>query len=389
MNKFFLGAIGLLALASCSNDDLINANHDGDEIAFNVVTNPVSRANDVYCNNNKPPQFTVWATHNNAQYIDGDNIVFNTATSKWENTTGNRYWPDGNVTFFAHHNAGTAFKYNNGSPIIENFTVAADVANQTDLIYAVKTQSRPTEGNQVTLNFRHALSQIVFQAKNTNQNLYVEISGVSVCKVKNNNTFTYPTADTDNNIAHPNGTMGEYDTSWGTWGNAATGSEKYSVNFAPVELVGNTEATAKSLTVTPDAGKEFNSNAMLLLPQTSTAWDAKDTTTKPGDQDNTYFLVKCQIWNVAGDAVDKSKDVCLWGKDGAKDVAIPVALDWKQGKKYIYTFVFGDGNGGYDPEGPNPVLLPITFNVTVDEFVPVENQNIDMDEPKSEPTPAA
>jgi len=388
MKKLFLGAIGLLALASCSNDELIEVNHDGDEIAFNVVTNPVSRASDVYCNNHKPTQFTVWATYDGKQYIDGDNIEFN--GTKWENKTGNRYWPaDGYVTFFAHHNAGAAFNYNNGAPKIENFTVADNVAEQTDLIYAVKTQSKPTDG-KVTLNFRHALSQIVFQAKNTNQNLYVEISGVSVCKVKNTNTFTYPTADTDNNIAHPDGTMDEYDDSWGKWG-TATGSEKYSVIFNPVELTGSTAATAQSLTATatPDTDKEFNSNAMLLLPQTSTEWTPTQNI-KPADQENTYFLVKCQIWNVAGETVDKANDVCLWGKDGAKDAAIPVALNWTQGKKYIYTFVFGDGNGGYDPEGPNPVLLPITFNVTVDEFVPVDNQDIDMDGPDPVvPTPEA
>ena len=45
---------------------------------------------------------------------------------------------------------------------------------------------------------------------------------------------------------------------------------------------------------------------------------------------------------------------------------------WKQGKRYIYTLIFGEG-GGFnpdpDPENPEPVLVPITFDVTVDEFV--------------------
>jgi hypothetical protein len=107
---------------------------------------------------------------------------------------------------------------------------------------------------------------------------------------------------------------------------------------------------------------------MLLLPQTTTAWD---TTSKPSadSQTGSYFLVDCKICNVAGDDYASTTDIVLW--DGP--VAIPAAFTWKQGKKYIYTFVFGNGNGGYDPnpDTPKPVLVPITFNVTVDDFVPV------------------
>ncbi len=388
MKKLFLGALGLLALASCS-DELTGVNRDGDEIAFNVVTNPVSRASDVYCNLNKPTQFNVWASFDSKLYIDGDLIEYNSTSTKWENKTGLRYWPDGEVTFFAYHNAGSAFNYNNGAPKIENFTVANAVADQVDLIYSVKKANRPaaTANNPVTLNFRHALSQIVFQAKNTNPNLYVEISGVSICKVKNTGTFTYPTANTDNNINHGSttGVTPSYtDGSWGSWGNTLTGSVDYSVTFDPVDLNGSTDAEATSLTNTPDTDKEYSSNAMLLLPQESNAWNVSEKK-KPAEQDNTYFLVKCRIFNVVGDAVNKATDVCLWGEGGengaAKDVAIPVALNWEQGKKYIYTFVFGEGNGGYDPTVPTPVLVPIKFDVQIDEFVPVDNQDVTMDGP--------
>ena len=55
-----------------------------------------------------------------------------------------------------------------------------------------------------------------------------------------------------------------------------------------------------------------------------------------------------------------------------------------QGKKYIYTLIFGEG-GGYkpepdpdDPDKPEPVLVPITFNVTVDAFQDGGSYNIDM-----------
>ena len=375
------GAFAALALTACSNDELTSVNRDGDEIAFSVVTNSTTRAEDVYCNNNKPSDFKVWATYGGQTYIAGD-LISSTGNGSWTNTSGTRYWPDGEVTFFAQKNADNEFQWDVTSPEIKDFTVGTNVSEQKDLIYAVKT-AKQADG-KVALNFRHALSQVVFQAKNTNANLYVEISGVSVCKVGNKNTFTFPTSATDNNIVNHDGTTGSitYDATWGTWGTLNGGETNYSVDFSAVAVTG--DGVVKSLTNTNETGKEFSSKALLLLPQNTTAWDVESTDAKgkPSDQNGSYFLVKCQIFNVAGSTVDKTTDVCLWGKEGAADVAIPVALNWEQGKKYVYTFVFGNGNGGFNPDPtpdtPTPVLVPITFDVTVDDFVPVGNQDIEM-----------
>lgn len=372
MKKILFSAAMALVLVSCSRDEVIEINRDSDEIRFGVVTDAATRAADVYCNNNLPGAFTVYANHNGKTYIDGD-LIQKDGTA-WVNNTGVRYWPEGNVSFYAHVN-GTGFTWASGEvPTIKDYTVPTAVAEQKDLLYAVKTQS---EG-QVTLNFRHALSQIVFQAKNTNANLYVEIKGVTVNKLGNVNTFTYPTANTDNNIINHEGTTGTItydDGSWGTWATLNGGTTNYPVEFEAVSVPGDNDD--KSLTNTNNTGKEFSSNAMLLLPQTTTAWDPEDG--KPADQNGTYFLVDCKICNVAGDDYATS-DVVLW--EGP--AAIPVAFNWEQGKKYIYTFVFGNGNGGYnpdpsDPDVPEPVLTPITFNVTVDDFVPVANQDIAME----------
>lgn len=401
MKRFFFGAFGLLALASCSNDELTSINRDGDEIAFSVVTNSATRAADVYCNWNKPESFMVWATYNNSTYITGDQITYNKSSSKWENTSGTRYWPDDAVTFYAHVNAGEAFQWNaDKAPTIENFEVGTTVKEQKDLLYAVKKASK--SDGQALLNFRHALSQIVFQAKNTNPNLYVEISGVSVCKVKNKGTFTYPTDDTDDNIEdhEGNGTIEDNnDGNWGKWDSQNMSDPiQYDVTFNTVELTGSNNAEAKSLTSTSDENKEYNSNALLLLPQENEGWDVsgENAESKPEDQEGTYFLVKCQIWNVADSEQGKQdNDHCLWyeedenGNKIATNAAIPVKIDWEQGKKYIYTFVFGDGNGGYnpdpdpDPEKPQPVLVPITFEVTVDDFVNVDGEEIKMEKPEA------
>lgn len=76
-----------------------------------------------------------------------------------------------------------------------------------------------------------------------------------------------------------------------------------------------------------------------------------------------------------------------------------MGFQWEEGKKYTYTFVFGKGHGGYDPDPedpdpnpddpyvPDPVLVPITFEVSVDEFIPVVGEEITGEVPTPEETP--
>lgn len=122
--------------------------------------------------------------------------------------------------------------------------------------------------------------------------------------------------------------------------------------------------------------------ALLLMPQDITGWDITGNNGEGGAAlRGAYFLVSCKIYNVSG-----NDEVLLWPTtDEYREVAIPVAdITWKQGKKYVYTFIFGEG-GGYvpptdeddtenpdpdddDPQPGDPVLVPISFEVTVDDF---------------------
>ena len=411
MKKFLFGTAGLLLIAaSCSKNEVVEVNQDGNEIQFSVVANNATKAADIYCNNNKPSEFTVYAESDGKTYIDGDKIT-STDGNNWVNQSGTRFWPNESaVDFYAVVNGNI-----NWNPTAEtspasivDYTVSTDVTKQNDLLYAVKMGQKRGETAEntkaVTLNFRHALSQIVFQAKNTNENLYVEISGVEIVNVADKNTFTFPTEDTDNVTLVDDNHDGTFDSNdystanWGVWNelapeSGAAGATVYPVTFTTVTVPGkNTDAPIVNLTnnvYTTEGKEEFNTNALLLLPQTSNAWDPEQVSA-PGLTGNasngSYFLVNCAIWNVAGNEIDKDTDVQLWGTaGGCRKAAIPVAINWEQGKKYIYTFVFGEG-GGYIPDPdpdpdpkPDPVLIPITFEVAVDDFVTVANEDIDMD----------
>lgn len=114
--------------------------------------------------------------------------------------------------------------------------------------------------------------------------------------------------------------------------------------------------------------------SMLLLPTSSlgvngtTAWNPANSGFK-----GSYLAVDCKIYNIEGATFNSATDVKL--HDGL--AVIPVSFNWEPGKKYIYTFVFGDGNGGYTPTG-DPVLAPVSYQIHVDDFDLVSDTDINM-----------
>lgn len=376
----------MLTLAACSKDEVVQQNPN-DAISFSIVTNKaVSRAHDGYCNEAKPGDFDVWAKVGATNYFAKTNYSLQDGT--WKITDSNvRYWPDGEVDFFAAKNysgatsvapAWNATVASPASPLtITGYQVEAEPGNQKDFIYAVNMGAKKSVNPTAPLNFRHALSQIEFMAKNENQNIYVTVQGVKVYNVKNTGNFEFPILSTDGKVGeHNEGTYNDNFTgrNQGTW-SSQSGSATYTIKTkaaddvadAEVALLGNA-AEASSLTVSDPTGKEYNSQTLYVMPQDVTAWAGSG---KPGDSSDAYFVLDCKIWNVAAGngTAATAEDVQLW--DGSKEIAvcIPASTEWEQGKRYVYTFRFTkDGNGGTDPEG-NPVFTPITLSVTVDDFV--------------------
>lgn len=399
-SKLFFLALSAMALAtSCSNDEVTELS-DSNAIKYDLGIGKITRATDVYCNANKFKAFNVWANYTATggtatSYIAGDNIT-STDGSTWTDASGTRYWPnEGTLDFYAL--AG----YTNPTLATGNtvsWTVDGTVANQNDLCYAVK-KGQSKANTTVALNFRHALSQIVFKAKNKNAKLHVEIDAVAVYNVKNNAIFTLPDANTDENKQdHASGSAAFETGSQGTWDNYGTAVAGYTATFTAVEVpgdkTGNTVMNLTDNTSTNNHATNAYGNAMLLLPSESetTAWSGTTKLTGMNGEgytananDGTVILVKCKIWNVAGEGVDKDNDVLLYGnEDGTtRWAAIPAKFNWEQGKKYIYTLVFDNGNGGLDPDpenpDPDPVLVKIEYTVTVDDFVQGTNQDVDMD----------
>lgn len=407
--SLFLVAIAATALASCTSDELVQVNN-GNEIKFAIAADNDSRAATVFCNANLMPGFQVYAGYQNegawSTFIEEDLITVLSDGKCTQSET--RYWPEkGTLDFYGLVNLnGDGYTLESASnlddqitwgvetPVVNDFTPNADVTKQTDLLYAVAT-GKSSSSAPVMMNFRHALSQIEFRAKNDNPALQVFVSAVRIGQTYAKGSYTLPKLSTEENLVdHTVDKDDDYaaaheNANRGTW---AVNTNEKADYYVPFNEVSVAYGTTQDLTISTD-GAQTNNNSLLLIPameagSATTAWDpASDNNTA---YNGTYIAVYCKILNVAGDSYDANTDVAVLHEGWA---VIPASFKWKQGKKYIYTINFTKGgNGGYEetpvdpskPEVPGtptdtPVLTGIEFQVTLDDFLYGDKYENDMD----------
>lgn len=379
--------MAVLSLAACTKSEVVELNK-GNEISLTAVTGKnLTKAADGYCNSTPPSDFKVWASTTTDKKVYFKDETYTLSSGTYKSATAH-YWPVQNLDFFAakNHNGSVTFDPSAAVPFtFTGYTVNSTVSDQTDFIYAVnKNQAKATPA---TLNFRHALSQIEFKAKNSNSSIRVFIDGIKVANVKSKGDFKV-TGETDVTFVDSDPAHVDSDTrsseSRGEWKNQELNAT-YSVTFAEKEVA----ASGSTVDLTYGSG-EFNTNSMYLLPQSLDVWTGGVTAGDP-TQDKAYFVVNALIYNVADPSVEfvKAKNVVLWGKEsspGAGDwstrpiaVKIPTGQKWEDGKRYVYTFNFSEyGTGGTDPGTGTPVLTPIELTVTVDDFVDVAEKEVDV-----------
>ena len=376
-SKYLAVALSAVALTACNNEDVLEVNQ-GRGISFQVATEASTRAQAT--TTNTITEFKVWGFTDNKTLMNG--LEVSNESNKWT-YDGTIFWPATDVDFYSvSPNDVTGVSITSSSQKITGFTVDTDQSKQVDLLYAVnkgETKDDHAEGSKpVNINFRHALSQIVFKAKNTNENLKVIIKGVKIANIKKKGDFTYPTSATTNNVASESGsiTSGTQGT-WGTPTDATTFSAGMDANG--VTLNGKVETAVDLTTTTGENANKTYTGALFMIPQALTPWNPATTGALSQTNTGVYFLLNCQILS------GTNKDIQVWPSDAEEDyadIAVPAeTLTWEQGKKYVYTFIFGEG-AGYEPgenPDPKPTLVGIDFTVTVDEFIAVNpDQEIDM-----------
>ncbi len=364
--NFFLAAVVLAAMSSCSKDEVVEVNN-GNAIAFRAsLDRAISRGSETDLNNLQA--FKVTAIGNDKNYFT--NLVVNSSDGghTWQ-TASTYYWPSFGLAFFAYapQDLGSGVvSIDNSAKKITGFSPSQTVAEQKDLVIAYNKGDRmKNEKPGVALNFKHALSQIEVKAKCMNQNIKVEVLGVKVMNVAGTADFIFP---------EDKPTDSSYELSQGQWTNAKETQGYLIKGTTPVTLT----STAQSIMM--DAGN------FMLIPQTLTKWDGSAVAT------GAYLSVLCRI-----SSIDGGNEVLLYplatsgddknGKYGLSAVAIDT--NWLPGKKYTYTLTFcgnDSGAGRIDPNpnssdpmiDPTPVTggtggdlilgAPIKFTVTVDNW---------------------
>lgn len=385
-----LGALAVLSLAACTKSEVVELNK-GNEISLTAVTGKnLTKAADGYCNSAKPNDFKVWASTTTGKEVYFKDETYTLSSGTYKSATAH-YWPAKNLDFFAakNHNGDVTFDPSAAVPFkFTGYTVNSTVSAQTDFIYAVNKDQAKGSGT-ASLNFRHALSQIEFKAKNSNSSIRVFIDGIKVANVKSKGNFEV-TGETDGPFedhthtfdpAHPDSDTRPAGTR-GVWKNQELNAT-YSVTLTEKEV-----ASGSTVDLTYSSG-EFNTNSMYLLPQSLDVWTGSVAAESLG-QDKAYFVVNALIYNVAdpSDTFTKAGNVVLWGKESSpgagdwstKPIAVKIpASQWEDGKRYVYTFNFTNyGTGGTDPGTGDPVLTPIELTVSVDDFVDAGNTDVEV-----------
>lgn len=365
-NKLIYGAaLSALALTACSNEDLVQGPTDTNAISFAVTNGATTRAAQSHCNTNLPGEFLVSAQFHGQTgfYFEKDRAVRNGSSTTYT-TNPERWWPEeGTLDFHAWTNDDNTYAFNEAENKAQfvNFAPKTDVKQQLDLLYGVAMDHSRDKGN-VKLNFRHALSQIVFSARSEATTYNVKVNAISIGHLNNQGTFTFggesTTENYENHTDAANGNEGVIKGGAGVW--ALNG--QLATYTAASDVTGNLDSQTVELTSVDHQGNPDGS--LLLLPQTQHAWAPGTNGTEAADArgfKGAYFLLDVELTNDNG--------VALY----TGEMAVPVEIAWEQGTRYRYTFVFTDGNGGWtpDPENPNPVLGGIKYDVTTDDFVPV------------------
>ena len=372
MNKIYLFTAAFAVMASlsgCSDTELasIDTVQEKTPIGFHTVGSQMeSRATIINSTNLTDYSFNVYAFNRKDNGTDGErfmgedneagtggvNISCNGGKWSYTNQADLKYWPTGSLNFYAVSPASDPIFYSwqISQTKKEIRYLSYDEYGEgsypyTDVMYAIATDKRKADnGGIVKLQFKHITSQIAFMAKKTS-NLNVEIKSIKLHNFETNGVFTIPTDGTD-----------PQQKSWGY--KHIPNNDGFTVIKDATISVG-TEATDIS-TKTP----------MFLIPQTLTKWDTSHNIETANAKKESYLSIECKI--SIGDSYK------LGSKSGYGTLYVPFEADWKPGKRYVYTLIFG---GGYDKDG-NPILQPINFEPSVEDWGNVDdNTSTDKDIP--------
>lgn len=280
---------------------------------------------------------------------EGAQIVY-TTNWQYKKDAEIRYWPPQTMTldFYAYapfldtKRVNPSFSKTTGM-VFKDYMISPKEEDQQDLMYAVALKkNKESDAGKVPLLFKHALTQIHFNARVEGNNMCVDIAsnGIKLHNINSKGTFSV------------NNTI---------------------VKWEPASSKVLQEYTVSSQEKTINHGTQYQTisqtdKALMLMPQEFVAWNTKSSVK---GQQGGYLSINCKIYT---QDAQKQKVFLHGSKDSYALLYVPFSSMnvrnsdeqlWKMGKKITYNLLFG---GGYNENG-KPILTPITFTTTVESWI--------------------
>lgn len=386
-NLFMTAAAIAALLTGCSTDEEI-ANIETsakNAIGFNIVSNGAETKATIYNNGSTNFDFDVFAfnsttgdlfmgTHQKDFGHDGVDIVYKDSKWDYKNPDDLAYWPsDGSKLSFYAISPATITEYDDRiryswlihgpkateDPEVTNkisCTLVDEYGNagtNYDLMYATAFKyDKGTNNTKVKLTFKHTLSQVIFKGTTSNASLKADIKSIRMYNIKHSGEFQIPA---ELQVGSDNYARAPKSTDWTLKGSKHSVAAKMAGDNV---LVDNTGVKDLSKTDEP----------ILVIPQVLTPWSTTTST-----DDNSYLEISMKL--------TQNGQYVIGTESTYQTIYVPfINVDtnnttgWEPGKRYIYTLTFG---GGYDKNG-NPILTPITFEPTVEDWKDASGYNVQL-----------
>lgn len=350
--------IGLMAV-SCSQDRIMGVMQDV-PIEFRLVMDRQTKAVSYTTAGMNGFNVTAWKEGYDRSavtpYVNQVDYTRNEANAFTSDTK--YYWPtSGRLDFYAYAPKATTL---NGlvrnSELSYTVTPLDDTDSQVDLVFAKNSGTKSGNGvSGVKLNFRHVMSQICIEVKNTESNLAFNVSGWKIAGVDGSATFAFDDSQENTNAEAENSQNTVPISMWS--GNDDDNSKKYTKEIQPATNVTGVNTTWGEL-----------SGSAILVPQTAEAATAYSNSALNG----AYIAIRYQAINAGtGDEIISSQ----WG-------CWPVKFVWEPGFRYTYIIdlsEFGYEETGTDDLDPVNGKMGIKFvNVKVDPWQPEGGTEVDV-----------
>lgn len=230
--------------------------------------------------------------------------------------------------------------------VLMNSCVIDEVISEATPISALKTKAltyqynanADTEKQEIP---EEAFSHVKLNFKNEMPNLYLIVEKLQMCNIHLSGTYHFPT---------------EYGN--GYWETDTT-QTSLTIETGEIELAPHQEF------LFPQDG------TLTFIPQSNQAWNPSIL---PQNSHQSYLLVDCKIHQLhdTEKGYQEGNEVLIWGdeKGNCAELAIPLSVHFLSNQEHNITIELSTGCTWYNinDSEPIPALVPITFDVSIEDW---------------------